>query len=435
MIPFTTKVRISNIRNNRNKDDKDSCKCNSRRPSFFRNENSSKLDDLEEKGKITIKNGTNLKTRLYENERKQTNKQFFSEVGISSKILERTKFTSQRTKSKAQFISKGSPFVFHESRARKTVTHEALDDKVLPFSTSYVNNLNEIFSKNEEYHQKTQQTQNTIWNSKISNTHVTYKKNPSTKPRRSYNSITNSLPAEILCNKKLQDINQSQNFNGAENSLYRNPKKNNSIICHNDTKEHGSSFNAQYQLKFNYKKNASLTEYKNLHAILHRDINKERKESLSMDKNKFVLGQKKSCAKELMEEGRYRESHDIFWHVLQKEKEFMYLHPSSTVHLEMAESYFCIGLLLDLIGDQKISLIYLNESLEIRKQNLRSDDLAIAWALYYSGYVKGKMGDITGAISDLNTCSSIQMSNRVHYVDTSVLLKEYRQLLRNALAA
>ena len=56
----------------------------------------------------------------------------------------------------------------------------------------------------------------------------------------------------------------------------------------------------------------------------------------------------------------------------------MNLCSSPEIHLKMTGTYFYIGMLLDLIGDLKTSMIHMKESLEIGKQNLRRDDIEIA---------------------------------------------------------
>ena len=58
---------------------------------------------------------------------------------------------------------------------------------------------------------------------------------------------------------------------------------------------------------------------KNLDLPLKKD-NKMRKVNLLINKRPVVLGKEKSYAINLMQGGRFKESYDILWNILQKEK-------------------------------------------------------------------------------------------------------------------
>merc|ERR1711862_184910 len=137
-----------------------------------------------------------------------------------------------------------------------------------------------------------------------------------------------------------------------------------------------------------------------------------------------------------MREKRFEESYHAFMTILQKEKEYSYQNPSHhEIFVEIAESYFYIGILLDLLGQSQDAIINLIKALKIRQRKLDNNHMDIAWTYFNLGIIKGKIGNINSAISDLEACILIQRRNAVSSSTTDALLKQYELLRIRAAAA
>lgn len=362
--------------------------------------------EVKEQSKFKVEN-TSLR-RFLSREKNDSNKQNIrTEISISSKILERTKFNNQKLKPKSQFISQGSPHKFHRSLDCNTSNLE--EDPTIEFSTRYFDDLNRVLHKNEGHRSNIHLNEICF-----ENLHTTSTPTDTSAPYE--------MPSQNRGNKT--NFNFSLDSAVDSRTLHQNQKEDNWFIfdC-DDTQKQILPCCHQHK-----------SACKNLDLPLKKD-NNMRKVNLLINKGPVVLGKEKSYAINLMQGGRFKESYDILWNILQKEKQSMHQNSSRAIHLEIAKSYFYIGLLQDFLDNPKISFVYLNESLIIRQKNLKVNHMDIAWTLYFLGIVKGKIGDFKGAIFDLDTCSSIQRSNGFQHMNTSILLRKYRKLLLRAPAA